>query len=406
MKIKTIISSICLMLLAISCSMDDDDMLNDVGGIIAQESGTDMYAGFSFDLTSGAGLSTKTITDEGKDSDYSESQANELKVEKCFVVVANGDEILGNRMYTEHEISGDNSEYTLSTHITVKVPANKPPLTVFVIGYYKDSFDSKCWNKNMTENVSLSSFTSLSALENSVLGKKEVGGTSGNSLSDYIKTGKETITGYYASDKMADFHNKEHCSAVHIPLTLRAAAIELMSFTLFGANTTAEQRKEPNTYASVALSTTRKDGKSTTTNKGNPIKAEEIRAFVTDVEIDEQVINTVLSPDQDELINKVTEPTSFLKAYESKEDKESSHPLNHRFYSYENTKEETKVTIKYQVNNVPGECTFVIGEKDRIQAGHLYQLHVTIINTTATLKLVTSDWKYNKVEQSMEEVLN
>ncbi len=45
MKIRTIISSICLMLLAISCSMGDE-VLDEVGKVVTEEeSRTDIYAG-------------------------------------------------------------------------------------------------------------------------------------------------------------------------------------------------------------------------------------------------------------------------------------------------------------------------------------------------------------------------
>lgn len=389
-----------------------EDGINDVSKAIAEETGMDVYAGFRFDLASGLSAYTKasSVTDEGKDTDYSESQTNELKVAECFVVVASGDDILGSHMYESSEITGSGAEYTLSTHITVKVPTSKPALTVFAIGYYKDSYGGQCWDGNMKKAVSVSSFTSLSALKKSVLGKNVAGGTIGNSLSDFIKTGELTgITDYFTSTKMADFHNTTNCKAVEIPLTLRAAGIELMSFSFYSAS----DAQDP----IVALSTTRAGGKSTTKNNGSDISAKAIRAYVTDIVIDKQVINTVLSPDQTELSDKVTEETSFSKAYNAKldnatgEEKEeienSSHPLNHRFYSYQNTSEDTHVTIKYKVNNVPGECSFVIGgtgSANRIKAGHLYQLHVKITNGSAKATCTVNDFIPNTITGEWEEV--
>ena len=58
MKIKTIISSICLMLLAVSCSMGDE-VLDEVGKVVTEEeSRTDIYAEFDLALTGGT-LQTK-----------------------------------------------------------------------------------------------------------------------------------------------------------------------------------------------------------------------------------------------------------------------------------------------------------------------------------------------------------
>lgn len=174
---------------------------------------------------------------------------------------------------------------------------------------------------------------------------------------------------------------------------------------------------------------------SITKNGNADITAPQIRAIVKDVIISPQVVNTVLYPtDEKKELSESDKVfagndggnTSFMIAYNDKVEKangdaakitqieSSSHPLNHRFYTYQNanaTDHKTKVTIKYEVEGIPGECTFFVktggigDDAAKVLAGNLYQLHVTITNAVATIKVVTKDWKYNKVEQEMQEVI-
>lgn len=199
MKLRNIISSFCLLLLAVSCSMDDD-MLNDVDrGIM--EAG-EMYTAFTFDLSTRDGLETKAGTDPLREE--------EGKITKCYVVIANGDHIIGSHTYLENEIDQSDGEYQLTTHLTIKVPASAIPssLTAFVVAYAQDS-----------ENNDFSTETSLKALKEKVIS---------NPLTDFVKVGEATgITGYKTSDKMSDFHNTDYCKAVQVALVMRAAAIEL-----------------------------------------------------------------------------------------------------------------------------------------------------------------------------------
>ena len=314
----------------------------------------------------------------------------------------------------------------------VKVSNEKPALTIFAVGMKSDKDDT------FANGLYLSA-TSLSALKQSTVGKNS--SDRGNSLTDFIKVGEGTIkpyeqdqtNGYQTSDRTTNFTCNEgsvRCGLANIQLGLRAAAIELMSFKIVTANGT--------TLADLVTTHNGKNNKgeinSTTQNDSKDISASQIRAIVKDVIISPQVVNTVLYPtdgkqelpENDKVYaNNTDGNTSFMIAYEAKiakakdeaakdEIRNSSHPLNHRFYTYQNanaTGRKTKVTVKYEVQGVPGECTFYVktgGTGDdaaKVLAGNLYQLHVTITNAVATIKVVTKDWKYNKVEQEMQEVI-
>lgn len=421
MKLKSIALSVGFLVAMFSCSMEDGIAPN-MGGKTDGVS-EDVYAALQFNISTGTDLNTKAttgVTGPTEDSDYSEMENDtEMAVNECFVFVANGDNIIGRRHYENADItrstSGYKNEYTLDKHILVKVSNEKPVLTVFVVGMKSDNDDTFA-------NGLFLSATSLKALKQSTVGKNNA--DQGNSLSDFIKVGEGTIkhydqdqaNGYQTSDKTTDFECNEggsvQCGLTNITLSLRAAAIELMSFKVVTASGT--------TLADLGTT--------------EDISATQIRAIVKDVIIDPQVVNTVLYPtdEKNELAvsdkvfaNTVGGNTSFMVAYNNKiagakddaakrEIESSSHPLNHRFYTYQNanaTDRKTKVTIKYEIGDIPGECTFYVktgGTADtdaKVLAGNLYQLHVTITNAVATVKVVTRDWKYNKVEQGMEEAM-
>lgn len=421
MKLKNIALSIGFLVAMFSCSMEDDIAPN-MGGEINGVS-EDVYAALQFCISARTDLNTKattSVTGPTVDSDYSEMEkSTEMAVNECFVFVANGDDIIGRRHYESADITrsatGYTNQYTLDKHILVKVSDEKPDLTVFVVGMKSDK------DKTFANGLYLSA-TSLKALKQSTVGKNNE--DRGNSLTDFIKVGEGTIkpydkdeeNGYQTSDKTTDFNCNEgavQCGLANITLGLRAAAIELMSFKVVTANGT--------TLADLGTNA--------------EISAPQIRAIVKDVIVSPQVVNTVLYPttEKQELLesekvfaNNANGNTSFMIAYNAKianangdaakieEIESSSHPLNHRFYSYQNANavnKKTKVTIQYEVEGIPGECTFFIktgGINDdaaKVLAGNLYQLHVTITNAVATIKVVTRDWEYNKVEQEMQEVI-
>ncbi len=438
MKLKNIALGIGFLVAMFSCSMEDDIAPN-MGGEVEGVS-EDVYAALQFNISTGTDLNTKTtagVTGPTEDSDYSEMEnSTEMAVNECFVFVANGDEIIGRRHYESTDITrsvtGNKNEYTLNKHILVKVSNEKPALTIFAVGMKSDKDDT------FANGLYLSA-TSLSALKQSTVGKNS--SDRGNSLTDFIKVGEGTIkpyeqdqtNGYQTSDRTTNFTCNEgsvRCGLANIQLGLRAAAIELMSFKIVTANGT--------TLADLVTTHNGKNNKgeinSTTQNDSKDISASQIRAIVKDVIISPQVVNTVLYPtdgkqelpENDKVYaNNTDGNTSFMIAYEAKiakakdeaakdEIRNSSHPLNHRFYTYQNanaTGRKTKVTVKYEVQGVPGECTFYVktgGTGDdtaKVLAGNLYQLHVTITNAVATIKVVTKDWKYNKVEQEMQEVI-
>ena len=438
MKLKNIALGIGFLAAMFSCSMEDD-IASDTKGKVDGVS-EDLYAALQFNISTGTDLSTKAttgVTGPAEDSDYNEMEnSTEMAVNECFVFVANGDNIIGRRHYESADITrsdaGNKNEYTLNKHILVKVPNEKPALTIFAVGMKSDKDDT------FANGLYLSA-TSLSDLKKSTVGKNS--SDKGNSLTDFIKVGEGTIkpyeqdqtNGYQISNKTTDFtcnSGTVKCGLASISLGLRAAAIELMSFKIATVGGT--------TFANLVTSHTGKNDKgeinSVTKNDNEDITASQVRAIVKDVIISPQVVNTVLYPtdgkqelpENDKVFaNYEGGITSFMKAYNDKLEKaqddaakkeieNSSHPLNHRFYTYQNanaTGRKTKVTVKYEVQGVPGECTFYVktgGTGDdaaKVLAGNLYQLHVTITNAVSTIKVVTKDWKYNKIEQEMQEVI-
>ncbi|WP_147381217.1 hypothetical protein [Parabacteroides sp. AM08-6] len=411
MRLKNIALSIGLLIAMLSCSMSEEIAMN--AGEGGKDTYKDVYAAVLVDISAKENLGTKAGSTTGPeaDSDYSKMNSEEMAVNECFAFVANGDEIIGSRHYSKSDIiSLGNGKYGINEqkHILVKVKkGQEPDLTVFVVGMNSD--EGQYFETNI-----FSKATSLKALKQRVIGGDGVG----NPITDFIKVGENTIkpysqdteNGYQTSDKTKAFECNDgniKCGKAEIELGLRAAAIELMSFKVVTAT--------GKVVADLITTRDEKDNngnlKSITTNNGGDISASGVRAIVKDIIMDSRVENSVLHP-TDGLLelpenNKVYTTTSFLDEAGSNND---LHPLDYRFYTYQNSNvgesKKTKVTIRYEVEGIPGECSFYIktGDTNEVLAGHLYQLHVTIKNAVATIQITTKDWLHNKIEQGMQEV--
>lgn len=195
----------CLLLLTASCSMEEDVLRDFDKKVVAAG---EVYTGVSFHLVNGSDIKTKTTVvedDENVDSD-------EAKITKCYVVVANGDKIIGSHTYAGDEIISVSSEYTLNPNIMVKVPEGTTSLKAFVIAYAQDS-----------KNNDFSYITSLSELKNAMIE---------NPCMDFVKTGEVIIQDIKTSRNIVDFRDKENCTAVTASLSLRTAAVQLDEITV------------------------------------------------------------------------------------------------------------------------------------------------------------------------------
>lgn len=387
MKLKNIFAIFTTLLLVVSCSSDSDSTFNTESSVLKNE----VYAALTFDLNTESNLTKSTSSVDNLGLSVDAMSSEEEEVNECFVFVANGDEIIGRHHYSNNEMtkSVDGKTTTLSSHILVKVSKTKPDLIVFVVGLKSD-------DNNTFTNV-FNTFTTLSSLKQYTFGQNSM--NQGNSIVDFLKTGEFKILSadYDVSERTTDFEclqtGGKKCGHANLVLTMRAAAIQLKSFKVMsGASTIIDL---PSSYGPAA-----------------------IKAVIEDIIIDKQVLNTVLhsSPAKTELsdVEKVMKETSFLESYNAKTDEQklSLHPLNYRFYSYQNSTSKTKIMIKYKINNIPGECSFYIktdGIDDvhaKVLAGNLYELNVQIKNATVSIQVVTKDWQHNVISNEMIEIPN
>ena len=331
----------CLLLLAASCSMEDDMLSDFDNGMV--ETGKEVYAGLNFNLTTGAGIHTKSSTAAGT----TPLTTDEATITTCYVVVADGNKIIGNHFYPINEITplepygSLQAGYSLTTHIAVKVPASTQVLKAFIVAY-----------ATRQDEIDFSKFSLLSDLKEAVIS---------NPFNDFVKTGEVEIVGFETSDKMSYFQDGKNCKGVEVNLTLRAAAVELESIKA--------------------------------QYKVNETETKPLNIAVTSMTMNNQAITTQL------LANSKVHFSEGATGMDSKG----------RNYCYSNTGgDKTTVTINYVVDGTtPGTFTFPLKTADQAEvlAGHLYKLNVTITNSVATVKVTTLDWKYNKVIESMEEVV-
>lgn len=395
MKLKNIALSIGFLVAMFSCSMEDDIIQNDNGKNPVD--GEDTFAALQFNVSSETVLATKssvTGPTEGTDEDV---KNNEMAVNDCFVFVADGDAIIGSRHYTSTDMTAENGKYTLNKHILVKVPRdNQPTLKVYVVGM-KDDNDSY-FETNIFPNA-----TSLSALKRSTVGKNAA--DTGNSLSDFIKVGEGEIhpydainypNGYQSSDKTTQFecsNGAVKCGNADITLALRTAAIEVVSFKI---NKSDGNQKTP-IYNFTAE-----------TNSVDVLRVmQDVIMGITDaqgaVTTGSQIVNTVLDKNGTELVEnaKQKSTTSFLI---NKNKGNATHPLDFRFYTYENTTSATMVTIPYiNADGKASKISFSIktpdasgtGYSEIVKAGYLYRISVEITNNVANVAVqcYTQDWQ-------------
>ena len=356
MKLKEILSIVCFICLAFSCSMENDTIINDIEKEI--DATTDSYTALQFSLSSGSGLSTKTTSDvsnpEG-DTDYSEMKDNEKAVNDCFVFVAYNNQIIGRRHYSSDDITkvsdaeGYGNQYTLNKNILFKAPTGNPDLLVYAVGMLAD-----------TDSAFTEIFNSVTKLD-------ELKGKTIGNLKDFIKVGEGTVkhydndnkNGYQTSDKTKDFNSEGgtvQSGKVNITLTHRAAAIEVVQV-----------------------------------NAKNS-KGEEVDVTVTDIRIDKQILNARLNSGM--ATSAVSNETTFKS-----EQPQGTAPTGYRFYTYE-TENPTTITIYYQMYEQSYSYSFTIKtfindqKFKKILANHLYQITLNITNNVADVKVqcYTMDW--------------
>lgn len=393
MKIRSIISGLCLMLLAASCSMEDD-VLNEVGKAVIEE--TDRYAEFDLSLLGGT-LMTKATETEVPD----EKNTTENVVNSCYIAAFLGDKndltseskIIASAFYSTYQKDAINSTkdpcvYTLGNHMILKVPvksvdaANKPKVTFVAIA-------NILADGNQTKN-DLEGFMANCKTYGDILNQR-ITKTDPNI---FVKVGSATISDYKVREKVLEECTKDNCTEVDIPVSQLSAAILLEEFK-------------------VRIQTG--------TDQGGPVYEEVSNAEVKSVSLLNAVTSTYVGKADPEMTLRSVGPisvgdeNSFHPDYITVTPKPTYKAINDiRFYTYANKStdvdKQTALQVVYTVNGVESTSTFKI-KKDGVtdvgvQSGNIYKLYVTITNSVATLKLVVTDWKHNRVEQTMEEVFN
>lgn len=177
----------------------------------------------------------------------------------------------------------------------------------------------------------------------------------------FVKVGEKTLDGksITTTDKLIYEHTPTSCNQVEIGVRQRSAAVELAEFKVLD-----ESGKTIATEENI-----------TGVRLGNVVLQSKVRGAATD---------------------------DIADAY-------GYAPRGTRFYTYENpatSEDKTYLSIQYKINDAEYERSYTIkspGDSggtpvERVDAGKLYKLHVTITHHTEDIRFVVDDWISNIIK--------
>lgn len=371
MKVRNILFALSALFIAASCSMDED--IDNVGEEIQVQSET--TAEFEISLAAGNGVSTKGPTAEiPKNEDGSDqtedANGNESSVVRCFLAVfecSNGQvsedsEPIATQWYENSAnntfdkiwpIEESNSlRHQLGTHVILKVPNDlSKRKDLMFVAVAQVNPNSGAYAETSSLNA-LKAAATYGELMNTVLLENPT---------VFVKVGEKTLDGksITTTDKLIYEHTPTSCNQVEIGVRQRSAAVELAEFKVLD-----ESGKTIATEENI-----------TGVRLGNVVLQSKVRGAATD---------------------------DIADAY-------GYAPRGTRFYTYENpatSEDKTYLSIQYKINDAEYERSYTIkspGDSggtpvERVDAGKLYKLHVTITHHTEDIRFVVDDWISNIIK--------
>ena len=357
MKLKNILSGVVFLIMMISCSMEDEVVLNDIDKEI--QNNVEAYAYVDLNLV-GKGSMTKAANSEDEAPIAEESSVN-----NCYLAIFNTDsKLLLNSFYyvngTIKSVEGEEPIYALDSHFQMKVSKvenERPNLTFVAIANI--NYD----NQSVDQGVS-----SLATLKACDTYDKLMAATIYENPTVLVKKGEISITkSQYETSSLVSEHDS-YCTKVIIPVYQRSAAVELSSFIV---------RRTKSDGAYETLSTT--DVKFNLYNVNLRTK---VKTASDDIDSIEETVYNASDSDK------------RLYTYENMTDKKTYMKVS---YTLNGNRETTRALyIKTPVNGQNVE---------EVLANHLYKLTVTVTNGTVNvgIKCYTKDWNYtNDADHNFE----
>lgn len=341
--INNILSVLFFLLIAVACTSESDTMLNDIEKEVGSTS--ERVAMFDFSFT---GLNTRSSSSLG-DADQTEpadtETSTEASISNCFIAaIDNDDNVLASVFYDNLSQSG--LDATIGGHMIIKVNKEQPLRFVAVANLYNNA------------KVSLLNCTTLNAIYNVPL--------VGEHPNTLVKVGiSESISNYKTSDKILNHEDEgeAQCTTVKIPVTQRAAAIELAEFNVENA-------------ANVTVNSLRL------------------------LDFKEQALVKGEKEDSGFNSTNIVKPTDTNERYPNSEKPTYGSYDKIRFYSYDNSSVDnpTSLEINYTVDGVEYSRVYEIKTNGvtKVVGGNLYKLYVTV-STVDHLDFVVEDWTPNVI---------
>lgn len=399
MKAINTLSVLIFFLVAVACSSESDTIMNDIDKEVATTSEVYASVDFSF-ITTRTGATTKAsssaVADEAETATDTESS-----ISNCYIAVfeysgSAAGKYLGSRFYESGQIQSlTSSSYEMNGGLIFKIPEN--------VSERKDLLFVAIANVNngtipTSEEITYSRLMGLTLTENpTVLVKVGEIKLEKNDDGDYLLDSKKCIQISKNISDLGKDETKAESSVsyanVVIPVKQRTAAIMLKSFTL-KKDASGEEGSTPMdvTITNVMLSNTKMLGK--VSGELSAYSGFDYELFASDP----ANLNSINGFDN----------WGGYEAYNNAL-KETSEDINkYRFYTYENTSEQEKVSmnIAYDYTTSDGKkisktFSFTIkspsdhGFVEEVWANHLYEISVEITNEVASVgvECYTQDWK-------------
>lgn len=361
MKLKNIVAMISFLMVAVSCSMEDD-VLNEVTKSDSSNNSnqTEVYLSFNINVNSVSTKASFTDPTIGTETDASE-------VKDCSVILFDGNKIVG--AYKEKAVGSDNK--LVGAKFLVK---SGMKYTVYVIANTNKDFTG-CADKAAVEALAFD----------------------GDDLNGLVKFGKESFTAEAGTSSVYD--ENIPVQTVSVSLNNLAAQVRLMDVRYAGF----KNNTNPTTVTLTKVEFINQ-------NLGYSIDG------TTVFELNDE--NVVVSPDAEK--GKVEPVLDGGKKYDDDmicdfltfPNVSSSTPVALKLTFQVGSKTETRTYIVNRPTGVEGMTNNAVdgnqGVNNYVHAGFIYQLYATVAvegdTFDCTIKCCTKDWLYNEYEVTMTEI--
>lgn len=395
MKLINILSIVCLLFIAASCSMEDDLLDRvDTPDNNKEKNEAYAYADFEFSLATSSNVQTRSSSATSDGTSDPNAETTEASVSSCYIAVINeSGDVIASDFYSTYN-SGDfggkiEGAQTIKKHMTIKVHKGETSTLKFFaianLAAHIETVGGKTVAK--TDQDGFMNCKTFTEIQNHLI--------SSSYINIFVKQGfyETTIDKLILREDLAT-HSNEKCTPIRIPVEQVTSAVLLKEFSI---------RDEK---GSVKVVTNERVKSVQLINLKNKTYLN-TKIMVGDDDPNFDTVKPCKLGDDYTFNGKYKNPDYFPEYKNPKY--ETIDQI--RFYTYRNETEredrKTALKIVYTLEDSGAEYTKVINIKspsgsdytEKVEAGKLYQLYVTVSNSSSDeVNYVVEDWIPNTID--------